>query len=345
MEYLFPDADSKEYCAGSQDLSAPGFLALCTAYGKVMNRLNHVVQLFKDYLEDADDLITEMGWWDGLALIDRYRAAIPPLSGNDGDPIAENAASGNVSTAAAIAVTPAAPAAVVSVEPTIAQTPTLQRSEKKPSFADFIAPIGSVGTGNKAPQQEQGLVYKEEPPVAVNQWGQPVQPVVRTQPATVNAFMQAPVAPAGWPTNSGYVPGATVPVAPAYNQPQSYSVPPAAPQLIDATHLTGQFPVPPNFRLAMEMPSQQLVVINPQGQPLGYYQVVMPQIAAAMQQPPAYNQQPVYGQQPVFTAPNQFNSTQQPAFVGRSVATQQLQQRDYMNAITQQPNQWGGHYR
>lgn len=353
MEYVFPDAESKEYCAGSQDLSAPGFLALCAAYGKVMNRLNHIVQLFRDLFEDVEELVTEMGWWDGLALIDKYRAAIPPLSGNDGDPIADNLASGN----AAIAATQAPSVPVVNNTPAPAastsQTLTMARPEKKHSFADFIAPINSNDAGKPA-KQEQGTVYKEEPPVAVNQFGRVVQPASYQQ-SPVNSFAQAP---AGWPANSGYVP-ANVPQqayaapapaynapaanafaqAPAYGQVPAYGQAPApAVQLVRADHLLGQFPVPPQFGLAMEMPSQQLVVIAPTGQPLGYYNIVMPQL---MQQAAA--PAPVaYGQAPAYPAPNQGG------FVGRNGAAQMLQQKQFAEAQQAyanqmlQANQWGG---
>lgn len=345
MEYLFPDADSKEYCAGSQDLSAPGFLALCAAYGKVMNRLNHVIQLFRDYLEDAEELITEMGWYDGLSLIDRYRAAIPPLSGNDGDPIPDNMASGNVAQAAVNVPVATAPVALTPAQTPVAQTPTLQRAEKKLSFADLIAPIDTPNGSTKS-QPEQGLVYKEEPPVVLNQFGRIPQPMVAQQNMQPNAFMQAPVAPAGWPANSGYVPGAVAPIN-AYNTPAPAAypaVPQQAPQLMDASHLLAQYPVPPGFRLAMEMPSQQLVIISPQNQPLGYYNIVMPQIVASMQQQ-GFNQPAPYPTAPAYQAPNQGFAAPQQGFVGRTAATQMLQQNDYQRALMAQQNQWNGYRR
>ena len=197
FEWLLPGADAKEFYYGSQDLSAPGFLALCGAYAKLMNRLNKVIATFSQtgLIEDSEYLITPMGWVDGLANIDRYRAAIPTLAGNEGDPVESE-------------IVPVMnPNPLPSSQPhSQPQTLTIVTEPTKRSFKDYITPINQPNAEPRKDQpygQNQGTVYKETPPA----------PPAPPKPAQLPVWQ-----PTNYPQNAGYYP---------QQQPQSQWAPAA----------------------------------------------------------------------------------------------------------------------
>lgn len=88
FQYIFPDSDVKDtYSAGSNDLSVPGMHAYLTALVKIYERLDSIVDLFADVLSSTDDLRVDLSWVEGLDKLKKYRALIPVLPGNSGDPI------------------------------------------------------------------------------------------------------------------------------------------------------------------------------------------------------------------------------------------------------------------
>jgi hypothetical protein len=86
IEYVFPDAEGDPgYSCGSNDDMAPGLDALLRSFLNVAKRINQVVKLFRNVLEDGDtikrweSLTVDVSWEDSIADLSAYRGQIPNL--------------------------------------------------------------------------------------------------------------------------------------------------------------------------------------------------------------------------------------------------------------------------
>jgi hypothetical protein len=93
IEYVFPEAEQTPgYSVGSSDDMAPGFDALMRAYLGMVKRINNVVKLFREVLEDDEsikdyrELLTDTSWEDGLTDLSVYRGLIPNMDASAGAP-------------------------------------------------------------------------------------------------------------------------------------------------------------------------------------------------------------------------------------------------------------------
>ncbi|HWT39879.1 MAG TPA: hypothetical protein VN081_01205 [Dongiaceae bacterium] len=91
IEYIYPEAEqSPGYSVGSSDDMAPGFDSLMRAFLGMVKRINSLVKLFREVLEDGEsikdyrDLLTDTSWEDGLTDLSVYRGLIPNLDASAG---------------------------------------------------------------------------------------------------------------------------------------------------------------------------------------------------------------------------------------------------------------------
>lgn len=84
LEYILPAWDTQDWCYGSNDKNAPYLHALLVGYGRVMVRLNTLINLFSDRIENFEDELTDVCWIGELHDLATHRHAIPPLRGNAG---------------------------------------------------------------------------------------------------------------------------------------------------------------------------------------------------------------------------------------------------------------------
>lgn len=141
-----PNEADEYYSFGTRSQVAPSFHALATAYHRVKSDLQTTARLLK--LETPD-----LGWGDALADLSKYRGAIPPLAGNEGE-ITEGERKRNE-----LALTPS-------------------KKQEKLQVLDNLTPV------SKQPvQQLQPVAPAHSVPVAPPvQYAQPMMP---TQPAPI----------------------------------------------------------------------------------------------------------------------------------------------------------------
>lgn len=205
MLYLFPGGlETGTYSYGSNDQTAPAFDALMHAFLNVANRINHVVKLFKDHLEDEEltsykELLLKTSWEDAVEDLSKFKGQIPPLSGNiDETALSEPAAA------------PApAPAAVTHVDEPVKETTKETMSfefEYKPRHREIPAAqqppahaIGSAGYATSIPAVDES----DSKSVDFNE--------LKMKVATLA------------PQPAGYPPGTPMPAAPGY--PPGYPPP------------------------------------------------------------------------------------------------------------------------
>lgn len=85
MDYLLPKSnEAGTYDAGSHDLNMPALDSLLAAVGEMFIKLNDFVLLYQNLLPDAEALVTNLDWYDGVEQMDKYRTLIPALDGNQG---------------------------------------------------------------------------------------------------------------------------------------------------------------------------------------------------------------------------------------------------------------------
>lgn len=106
FEYILPDyKDVETYSRPSNSQVAPNLHALLRTFMVVAKRLNRVIELHRDNLDGADDLLIPLDWIDAINDLSVYRARIPTLPGNDG----QAKAGGNEAARPVQAVTTQAP--------------------------------------------------------------------------------------------------------------------------------------------------------------------------------------------------------------------------------------------
>lgn len=148
LNWLLPGHDNLEtYSAGSNSFVAPYFDSLIRAYIKIAKQLNIVTNLFKRYIDDADDILINLDWEDNFENLGHYKDQIPsPLPGNDGKGgVGQN-------ESAVIAPEVAAPA-----KPTaVATTPAAPvKQGYKPHQADDGSDWNAMVQGYRSAQQPQ----------------------------------------------------------------------------------------------------------------------------------------------------------------------------------------------
>lgn len=85
FEYILPEyADHETYSRPSNSQVAPNLHALLRTFSVVAKRLNRIVELHSENLQNADDLLIPLDWMEEIADLSQYRARVPTLPGNDG---------------------------------------------------------------------------------------------------------------------------------------------------------------------------------------------------------------------------------------------------------------------
>lgn len=68
MEFIFPDiAETDAYSYGSDGSTAPFLEALMIGSGKIADRLNELILLYRDYIDDPEALLFDLEWADSFA--------------------------------------------------------------------------------------------------------------------------------------------------------------------------------------------------------------------------------------------------------------------------------------
>jgi hypothetical protein len=83
---LGDEATRKTYSYGSRNMEAPYLHALLTTHSRIAEHLNAVVETHTSLLgaDLAKTLTTPLGWVPGLEEFAKFRAMVPPQSGNEG---------------------------------------------------------------------------------------------------------------------------------------------------------------------------------------------------------------------------------------------------------------------
>lgn len=88
IEFIFPDSRSGEaWNDYSDSMDAPWLEALIKTAGLMAERLNQLIDLYEDYIEDAEDFKFDLSVIEDLANLDPYRSEIqriPSMKGNEG---------------------------------------------------------------------------------------------------------------------------------------------------------------------------------------------------------------------------------------------------------------------
>lgn len=88
MEFIFPEINEDEYYnSPSNSMSAPYMEALLTSSFKIVSRINEVISIYKDFIEDSEHVLFDTSWVDKFETIDSIKGLIlevPPQLGNEG---------------------------------------------------------------------------------------------------------------------------------------------------------------------------------------------------------------------------------------------------------------------
>lgn len=189
FEFIFPDLNEQEqYNFGSDSHIAPYLEALMQSAANVASRLNDLLLLYKDFVEDAEKIMFDSEWVDYFkdmnALLVEIRK-VPVQFGNDGvATISEEVNKQEVSVPTEYQPKPVQQYPVQQVYQTPA-APELRKTKRGLDFQSVIETNASVAmTPNPlAPQmamQQWGQQQMAQPPMP--SWAQPQQPQQQQMP-------------------------------------------------------------------------------------------------------------------------------------------------------------------
>lgn len=88
IEYILGDEDARKmYTVGTKNLDAPYFHCLISAFYKLANRFNVLLERHKKQLPDAAEAMFGLEWAQQLDELAMYRGLIPTQNGNEGVPL------------------------------------------------------------------------------------------------------------------------------------------------------------------------------------------------------------------------------------------------------------------
>lgn len=90
FNYMLTDISvPNQYSVGSNDKHAPAFVSISLAFTGVMSRLNDILEMIGDTMDEGEyeSLYRDLSWCNDLSGIAKLRAIIPPLDGNIGETI------------------------------------------------------------------------------------------------------------------------------------------------------------------------------------------------------------------------------------------------------------------
>jgi hypothetical protein len=225
FQFIFPGLEMPEqYNYGADTTIAPFLDALMMGSARVASKINDIVELYKDYIDDAESVMFTSEWLDDIVNMDNLKndiRRIPIQQTMDGSVVVEP-------------VEEIKPVTTVQmpVQNTPVSQPVVQKSNTskgKVSFDEAVqnnqmaAPVYNAMQNN---QFAQNQIQQNYPPVAYNQLGQPVNqfgqvvmPQVAYQPQPM--MQQIPLDPYGRPLQ---------PPAYSMNNPQQFNQPQGWPQ-------------------------------------------------------------------------------------------------------------------
>jgi hypothetical protein len=213
FEYILPNADGTGYSVGSNDKDVPYFDALLQAFVKVATQLNKRVTLFKKHLPHADQLHIDLSWLDQVQDWAAFRGQIPPLAGNDGATVAEEAASQAEETAAVVRAPVFDPSRAAAAATSHIQQHTQPAHQQPP--AQHQEP--------EVRRTSNGINWQD---VVAGQQRRSLQPAVIAQPPPVPyGFQQQPMMYPGQPGQPVMMPYAEPP-PPGFGPPGQPAQPP-----------------------------------------------------------------------------------------------------------------------
>ena len=85
FDFIIPNnRDPDYYSYGSNNQTAPYFHSLLSAYVKLATQLNNITLLFKEHIDEANEILIPLKWAKDLNRIDQFQDLIPDLEGNEG---------------------------------------------------------------------------------------------------------------------------------------------------------------------------------------------------------------------------------------------------------------------
>jgi hypothetical protein len=166
FEFVFPDLDKQEsYNYGSNNSTIPYLDVLMFGSAKITARINDLVEIYKDYIDENEQCMFASDWLDAMRDIDSLKAEIlriPVQYGSDGS------------------LTPKAPAEPEPVQAAVQMMPqmsTMPVQQPKPQ-----APANKNGKVSfEQATQSNGQFVPQQMPMAYDPYGRPVQPMPMQQ--------------------------------------------------------------------------------------------------------------------------------------------------------------------
>lgn len=197
MEFMFPGLDNPDnYNYGSNSRTAPFLDALMHTAAIISSRLNDLLDIYGEYIDEADQLVYDSDWWEAFENLESLSAEIrqiPVQRGNEGSSsifedrnIQEPAVSAPVYAPTSVQVRQ--PAQQVPVKPEVITTP---------NGLDFRSMVATT----------PALAYAQNPlaPVVQQQYYQQQQPV-RREPSWAPSPQQPYYGPQQYPQQSTIYP-------------------------------------------------------------------------------------------------------------------------------------------
>jgi hypothetical protein len=227
FQFIFPGLETPEqYNYGADTTIAPYLDALMLGSARVASKINDVVELYKDYIDDAESVMFTSEWLDDISNMDNLKSdirRIPVQQNMDGSTVVEVTEEVKPLTTVQMPVQQA----------TVMQAPPQRNavSKGKVSFEDAVQTNPMVAPVHQAMQYNQlaqNQMMQNYPAVAYNQMGQPVNQfgqvvmpqVPYQQPPMVQQIPQMQLDQYGRPIQAQY------PMQQQHNQPQGWPQPP-----------------------------------------------------------------------------------------------------------------------
>ena len=199
FEFVFPELEKQEaYNYGTNNSTIPYLDALMFGSSKITSRLNDLVEIYKDYIEDYEQCLFSSDWVDAMRDIDSLKSEIlriPVQHGSDGT-------LAPVSGSEVEQSNQAQPMPVLQMNQIPIQQPQQQIQKPqstapkgKVSFEDILRANGVNPVNNGYPQQQmQPQMYQQPMPMHPQMPMQPYPyPQQQMQPAQGNGWPSAPV--------------------------------------------------------------------------------------------------------------------------------------------------------
>lgn len=250
LEFIFPSINEEEYYNfGSDSNVAPFLEALMRTAANIASRLNDILLLYTDFIEDADKVMFDSEWMDYFQDLEALTSEIRKVPVQHG-----NAGTASVPEQAQAPATPMTPAPQAPYpvpqqgyqQPMAPQAPGIRKTSKGLDFQSLMAHNQSIAMApnplhnqvmREEQQRRQAMAYNGYPQQPNPAYGQPMQPQQGYAPGTILQGQNG----ASFIVNNA---GQLEPYNPQMQQPPMYGQPMMQPQpMYDAW---GQ-PIPPGY--------------------------------------------------------------------------------------------------